>query len=92
LFVTRNTFQNSLRITSVEKRTAAASVDPNADIFECDAEEIAKQLTLQEWKMWITIKPYEFLDLAWTKKDKSTRACNGMKRFQSLLQSEIIFS
>ena len=43
---------------------------------ECNSEEIARQLTLIEWDMWSSIKPYEFLNLAWTKKDKASRAGN----------------
>jgi son of sevenless-like protein len=51
--------------------------DPQVDILACPPAEIAKQLTLIEWKMWSSIKPYEFLDLAWTKKDRATRSGNG---------------
>lgn len=40
------------------------------------AQEIAKQLTLIEWSMWEKIQPWEFLDVAWTKKDKEKRSPN----------------
>lgn len=60
-----------------KKETLQMLKDPSVDILACPPLEIAKQLTLIEWKMWSAIKPYEFLDLAWTKKDKATRSGNG---------------
>lgn len=69
----------------VEKETKREKLallkDPNVDILACPPLEVAKQLTLIEWKMWSSIKPYEFLDLAWTKKDKATRSGNGKRLF-----------
>jgi len=50
--------------------------DASVPLLECNSEEIARQLTLIEWKLWSAIRPYEFLNLAWTKKDKDTRAGN----------------
>eukprot|EP01127_Copromyxa_protea_P023863 TRINITY_DN9150_c0_g1_i1.p1 TRINITY_DN9150_c0_g1~~TRINITY_DN9150_c0_g1_i1.p1 ORF type:complete len:1039 (-),score=209.18 TRINITY_DN9150_c0_g1_i1:65-3181(-) len=50
--------------------------DANVPLLECNTEEIARQLTLIEWKVWVTIKPYEFLNLAWTKKDRAKRSGN----------------
>eukprot|EP01126_Amoeba_proteus_P066132 TRINITY_DN9517_c0_g2_i1.p1 TRINITY_DN9517_c0_g2~~TRINITY_DN9517_c0_g2_i1.p1 ORF type:complete len:269 (-),score=44.19 TRINITY_DN9517_c0_g2_i1:91-897(-) len=66
--------------TAVEEERRVLTIkDINCDIFEHSPDDIAKQLTLMEWKMWVAIKPYEFLDLAWAKKDKAARAGNGWK-------------
>lgn len=49
--------------------------DPNVDILDCPALEVAKQLSLMEWRIWNAIKPYEFLNQNWKKKKGS--AFNG---------------
>jgi len=41
--------------------------------------ELARQITLKTWDMWGHIKPWELLDLAWTKKDKETKAKNVLE-------------
>lgn len=46
-------------------------------LFEqSSTEEIAKQLTSIDWSIWKCVQPWEFLGLAWTKKDKEIRAKN----------------
>eukprot|EP01126_Amoeba_proteus_P050735 TRINITY_DN6019_c0_g1_i5.p1 TRINITY_DN6019_c0_g1~~TRINITY_DN6019_c0_g1_i5.p1 ORF type:complete len:164 (-),score=42.09 TRINITY_DN6019_c0_g1_i5:12-503(-) len=51
--------------------------DPNFDLFkDAKPEAIAQQMTRIEWKIWSQIKPYEFLDLAWTQDDRAVRAAN----------------
>eukprot|EP01127_Copromyxa_protea_P000196 TRINITY_DN10185_c0_g1_i1.p1 TRINITY_DN10185_c0_g1~~TRINITY_DN10185_c0_g1_i1.p1 ORF type:complete len:1047 (-),score=228.31 TRINITY_DN10185_c0_g1_i1:56-2896(-) len=50
--------------------------DATVPLLDCNSEEIARQLTMIEWKMWSAIKPYEFLNLAWTKKDRAKRSGN----------------
>lgn len=44
------------------------------DLFGVSVAELARQLTLIEWDLWEAIKPWEFLNQAWTKKDKETKA------------------
>ena len=50
------------------------------DVLNCSPIEIARQLTIKEWSLWVEIKPWECLGLAWTKKDKEERAPNGTPR------------
>jgi hypothetical protein len=45
-------------------------------LMEIDAEEIARQLTLIEWDLWVAVQPYECYGLAWMKPDKEKRAPN----------------
>ncbi|KAJ3416526.1 hypothetical protein HDV05_001263 [Chytridiales sp. JEL 0842] len=49
---------------------------------ELDPVEIARQLTLIEFELFASMKPREFLDLAWMKDDKETRAPNITKMIQ----------
>lgn len=59
--------------------------EPNFSIWDVHPEEIARQLTLIEWKMWKEIQPWECLGLAWTKKDKEVRAPNGKEKPSCLI-------
>jgi hypothetical protein len=38
--------------------------------------ELARQMALMEWDLWESVKPWEFLNQAWTKKDKEIRSPN----------------
>lgn len=71
------------RIIEVSRKAAEVpppSVRPkdltSFHILQCDSEEIARQLTLMEWQLYSSIKMYELVGLAWTKKDKATKAAN----------------
>ena len=68
-----------------EKRTFVLSKKPpkpilpktmpdTFNILDFNAEEIARQLTLIESDLYRAIKPWEFLNQAWAKKDKEKRA------------------
>jgi hypothetical protein len=46
------------------------------NLMDLNAEEIARQLTLIEWDIWVKIQPWECLGLSWTKKNKETAAPN----------------
>jgi hypothetical protein len=48
------------------------------NIFLIDSEEIARQMTLHDWKLWIKITNTEFVDLAWKGKDKAKSSPNGI--------------
>jgi son of sevenless-like protein len=51
------------------------------------AEEIARQLTIIEYNLYKTIKPWEFFNQSWTKKDKeilSPNILNMIKRFNKV--------
>jgi hypothetical protein len=50
---------------------------PNVNIFSYPLLDIAKQLTLIEWSIWVDIKQWELLGLAWTKPERRERAPNG---------------
>jgi hypothetical protein len=53
------------------------NIDPRtAPLLAFDAQEIARQMTISTWKNWSAIKPWEFLELAWTK--KAGKAKHGM--------------
>ncbi len=43
-------------------------------IFDFSDEDIARQLTLIEYCLFRRVRPYEFLNQAWSKKDKESRA------------------
>eukprot|EP01127_Copromyxa_protea_P012958 TRINITY_DN3427_c0_g1_i3.p1 TRINITY_DN3427_c0_g1~~TRINITY_DN3427_c0_g1_i3.p1 ORF type:complete len:685 (+),score=103.57 TRINITY_DN3427_c0_g1_i3:289-2343(+) len=45
-------------------------------LFDYSPEEIARQMTLLDWRIWKKIKFDEFLDLGWTKPDKDEKAPN----------------
>lgn len=49
--------------------------------MEHNEVELARQITLKQWDSWVAIKPWELLDLAWTKKEKATKAPNGNSLF-----------
>eukprot|EP01127_Copromyxa_protea_P018071 TRINITY_DN5606_c0_g1_i1.p1 TRINITY_DN5606_c0_g1~~TRINITY_DN5606_c0_g1_i1.p1 ORF type:complete len:650 (+),score=141.22 TRINITY_DN5606_c0_g1_i1:1375-3324(+) len=54
--------------------------DPlHTSLLDFHPEEIARQITLREWEIWSNLKPWEFLGLAWSKKDKETRAPHVLK-------------
>lgn len=48
----------------------------NADITYWNAVEIARQITLVDWKLWIAIKMHEFYNLGWARKEKETTSKN----------------
>lgn len=47
-----------------------------SNLMDLNAEEIARQLTMIEWDIWVKIQPWECLGLSWTKKNKETAAPN----------------
>eukprot|EP01130_Rhizamoeba_saxonica_P000136 TRINITY_DN10149_c0_g1_i1.p1 TRINITY_DN10149_c0_g1~~TRINITY_DN10149_c0_g1_i1.p1 ORF type:complete len:1029 (+),score=234.80 TRINITY_DN10149_c0_g1_i1:25-3111(+) len=54
------------------------------DFTDMEPLEIARQMTLIEYDMWVVIPPWEFLGQAWAKKDRVTRApniCRMIDRF-----------
>jgi hypothetical protein len=80
--------QNLLRKKSGDEATITkASTNPPpvllgardsalSNLMDLNAEEIARQLTLIEWDIWVKIQPWECLGLSWTKKNKETAAPN----------------
>ncbi|KAJ6227905.1 ras guanine nucleotide exchange factor i-related [Anaeramoeba flamelloides] len=57
---------------------------PKLSLFDVDEEEIARQLTLIEFKIYSKIKPSELLKLAWSKpklRHKSPNVLKMIKRF-----------
>lgn len=46
------------------------------NLMDLNAEEIARQLTLIEWDIWVKIQPWECLGTSWQKKNKETAAPN----------------
>lgn len=48
----------------------------NFTFFDLDVVEIARQLTIIEWKMYKLIQEKELLGLAWQKKDSEKRSPN----------------
>lgn len=59
----------------------------NTPLLKLHPEEIARQLTLLEWKNWREIRAWEYLGLAWTKKDKevlSPHICEGTNFFNKI--------
>uniref|UniRef100_A0A6B2KXG8 Ras-GEF domain-containing protein n=1 Tax=Arcella intermedia TaxID=1963864 RepID=A0A6B2KXG8_9EUKA len=50
--------------------------DVNVNVMLFPPEEIARQITISEWKIWEAIKPWEFLDLKWQKPNKKELAPN----------------
>jgi len=53
-------------------------------LLDFSSEEIARQLTLIEYNLYKSIKPWEFFNQSWTKKDKeilSPNILNMIKRF-----------
>jgi hypothetical protein len=61
----------------------------NETIFKSSAEEIAEQLTLVEWNLFVRIMPHEVLNQSWTKKDAHIRSPNITalsRRFNSVAQ------
>jgi hypothetical protein len=66
------------------------------DFWGFPARDIAVQLTLHEFSLYSAIKPYEFLGLAWTKKDGKKRAPNilaaigGFNKMVEWLRTEIL--
>ncbi len=40
---------------------------PTLDLFDCEDEEIARQMTLIEFRLYLAIQPKELLGLAWSK-------------------------
>ena len=68
-------------------KPATVKQDGSFSIFSCDAEEIARQLTIMEFDLFANINPYEFLNQAWTKSDADQRAPNIIavtKRFNEI--------
>ncbi|XP_049850693.1 son of sevenless homolog [Schistocerca gregaria] len=53
------------------RRPSFSALVREAPLLEQSSEEIARQLTLIEWEIWVRIQPWECLGLSWTKKDKS---------------------
>lgn len=61
-------------------------------ILDFHPYEIARQLCGMEWELWKQVKNYELLDVAWTRKDKETRAPNvlNMIRFSNHVTNWLI--
>ena len=49
-------------------------ISANPRIMDINAEEIARQLTLIESKLYRDIKPWECLNQCWARKDKDKKA------------------
>ncbi|KAI8812363.1 ras guanine nucleotide exchange factor domain-containing protein [Cladochytrium replicatum] len=65
--------------TAIDDTGSAVGSDGRVKLIELDPLELARQLTLIEFELFTSIKAREFLDLAWMKDDKDTRAPNIMK-------------
>lgn len=50
--------------------------------IDLDPTEVARQVTLLEFDLFLQIRPREFVDLSWTKDDKETRAPGILKMAQ----------
>ena len=61
---------------SFSKPAESESDDFKVKFFDLDPLEIARQLTLIEYHLFTAVKPTEFLDQAWMKDDRETRAPN----------------
>jgi hypothetical protein len=48
------------------------------NLFSIDSEEIARQMTLFDWKLFIKISNSELIDLSWLKEEKLTCSPNGI--------------
>ena len=57
-----------------------------SSLIELHPEEVARQLTLLEFDLYRAIRPWECLGLAWSKKDKETKAPNILKMIQRFNQ------
>lgn len=66
-------------------RDLAAQCELQTDNFlNFDALEIAKQITLMEWKYFSAIRPFECLDQSWNKKETQLRSPNIMALIKHL--------
>lgn len=61
------------------KKQLDGGEDIKIKLAELDPLEVARQLTLIEFELFMNIKPREFLDLAWMKDDKEQKAPNIIK-------------
>lgn len=61
-------------------------------ILDFHPYEIARQVSSMEWELWKQVKNVELLDVAWTRKDKETRAPNvlSMIRFSNHITNWLI--
>ncbi|KAI3651224.1 hypothetical protein MP228_004705 [Amoeboaphelidium protococcarum] len=66
----------AVKFSSQQNKVANGKV---VNLFNCDPEEIARQLTLIEFQLFDNVMPYEFLNQSWTKEDASIRAPGIMK-------------
>ena len=65
-------------ITKVSATPPPSLVGPRdgslTNLMDLNSEEIARQLTMIEWDIWMKIQPWECLGLSWTKKNKEVRS------------------
>ncbi|EPZ33648.1 Guanine-nucleotide dissociation stimulator CDC25 domain-containing protein [Rozella allomycis CSF55] len=64
----------------------------NLKLIDIDPLEVARQITLIEHKLFLSIKPYEFLNLAWMKDDRDVKSPNimAMTRFSNHIVNWVI--
>lgn len=71
---------------------AVESLPRPLTILDFHPFEIARQVSSMEWELWKQVKNVELLDVAWTRKDKETRAPNvlNMIRFSNHITNWLI--
>lgn len=61
------------------------------DFLDWDTSEIARQLTMSEWDLFVKISPKEFVGMSWQKNDKETLAPN-LTKLTARFNQVILFS
>ena len=72
----RNTAEKVFAVPPPESELPTESDPARLQFTSVSTLEMARQWTLMEWKFWEAIKPTEFLNLAWTRKNKDEIAPN----------------